>query len=52
MKRSRFFKVNTRQFASSRRRLMKKRQHLQSMHRRKQFILMNLLLEPLDATLV
>jgi hypothetical protein len=52
MKRSRFFKSTTNQFVSSRRRLMKKRQHQKSMYRRKQFILMNVMLEPLDATLV
>ena len=42
MKRNRLFKKPPRNFVTSRTRLLKKRNHQKSMHRRKQFALLNL----------
>lgn len=42
MKRNRFFRKTPRSFVTSRTRLLKKRLHLKSMHRRKQFVLLNI----------
>lgn len=42
MKRNRFFRQTKRTFASSRTRLLKKRIHKKTLHRRKQFILLDM----------